>query len=582
MEHVSDNTQVLPKQNEKITDTTNMSVPAHIEKIAHVSPTSTLAHHDSTNKDNEQHLSQSIINITTPPPAPLSQPQTSITLSSTIVDATKTATTQSHATNTVSLNTHTTTHHVQSKVSDMTTSHSSAPAQSSNMPSTSSFSSYANAARANSARSTTTTTSNRIIIPSVQGECGMECPLPRISDATFRQKWNNRHLSINCAVLFENFKEFRHIDYLEALCSIVEPSQIISIGNVGDGKISVVFMSTKIAENVLSAGITIKNQFLQPIPFVSRPVRVVLSRIPAWIPDQPILTFLKQFGRVTSTIRPLPINSNKIEKFTNILSNYREVFICLDKDAKLPQHIQIIDGDDTITIDITTEQKCYACKELGHVARVCPRKVQDQAHQVEPTEYPELNKTKLPQKLPVLTRKQPAQNRLIAQQHAQNLSQQKNPIDISSNLMDISIDGSTVDLFLPPDYPSHTISANKRIASSYPDCSISSKFFAAGNGGESDSSIASTSDDNTIDPLVDEKVQLSHISFENMQLLLKQSHRKRNSQVIGKIVNRFSKKPKDLLEDLVNVKTSMLTNSKNPPAKSLQNIDKLIQYIESL
>lgn len=575
MEIVLDNTQVLTKQNEKITDITNMSVPAHIETIT-VSPTSTLA----TNKSNEQLLSPSFITNTTPPPT--SQPQSSNILSSTIADATKTATTQSHATYTVSLNTHTTTHHAQSKVSDMTTTHSTASAQSSNIPSTSSFSSYANAARANNARSTAITTSNRILIPSVQGECGMECPLPRISDATFRQKWNNRHLSINCAVLFENFKEFRHVDYLEALCSIVEPSQIISIGNVGDGKISVVFMSTKIAENVLSTGITINNQFLQPIPFVSRPVRVVLSRIPAWIPDQPILAFLKQFGRVTSSIRPLPINSNKIEKFTNILSNYREVFICLDKDAKLPQHIQIVDGEDTITIDITTEQKCYACKELGHVARVCPRKVQDQAQQVEPMGFPELNKAMMPQKLLVPTRKQPAQNRLIAQQHAQHLSQQKNSIDTSSNLMDITIDDSTADSFSPPDNSTHIISSHKRTAPSKPDYSISSKIFAAVNGSESESSIASISDENSFEPLVDGKVQLSNISFENMQLLLKQSHRKRNSKIIGKIVNRFTKKPKDLLEDLVNVKTSILTNSKNPPAKSLQNVDKLIQYIESL
>lgn len=111
---------------------------------------------------------------------------------------------------------------------------------------------------------------------------------------------------------------------------------------------------------------------------MSRPVRVDLSKVPAWVPDEPILHFLKQFGKVASNIRPLPINSNKTEKFVNIISNFREIFINLDKNKKLPGNIQIVNGDDTFSIDVITDQQCYVCREIGHLARICQKKRLDQ------------------------------------------------------------------------------------------------------------------------------------------------------------------------------------------------------------
>lgn len=423
-----------------------------------------------------------------------------------------------------------------------------------------------------------------IINTSRQGECGMDCPLPRINDSSFRQKWNNRQLSINCAVLFENFKDFRHTDYLEALCSVVEPSQIISIGNVGDGKISVVFASTQIAEKVLLLGITINDQFIQPIPFVSRPVRVVLSRIPAWIPDQPILAFLKQFGRITSSIRPLPINNNKIDKFTNILSNFREVFICLHKDAKLPPHIQIVDGEDTFSIDITTEQKCYACKEVGHVARACPRKnIEIQSNNID---FPELVKvvkdhqnylgqiSPLPEQqqsssidYQVVDRKQPAQSRLINQQKQQQQSQ---------NLMeesDLAIIKSVIA------QPTTSSGGPKRMATTSIEDTTSPKMFAAGNGSDSDSSMVAVSDDHSFAEILDGKLDLLHITKENMQQLLIQANRKRTPKIINKIIGKYTKSPKDLLDDLIKIQTFIVSDSIN---KSFtKTVDKLILHIQS-
>lgn len=420
-------------------------------------------------------------------------------------------------------------------------------------------------------RSTNITT-NRIVISSIQGECGMDSPLPRINDASFRHKWNNRQLSINCAVLFEALKDVRHIEYLEALCSIIDPSQIISIGNAGDGKISVVFINTSVTDRVLLNGFTVQNQFIQPTPFMSRPIRVVLSKIPAWVPDEPILRFFRQFGKITSNLRPLPINCNKIEKFTNIISNFREFYINLDKDKKLPGHIQVVDGEDTFNIDIATEQKCYICKESGHLARLCPKKLVEQQVTVNKNhskEFPEL--------LGVLQQQQkrlqqPAQNRLEQQQA--DLQQPQQPQQINA-FAEIHKEPT----FKTPNEPIMTKTSTKRHGSptSLTE-SPTTKMAALDSEIESDTmsmDSSSGTDDIAEEPTNKDEI-LVNLSIKDTIQLLQDTYRKKNPKKILDVISKYVEVPTDCLPDLNQFRKTTTSQAK------IAQIDKLKKFVEEL
>lgn len=436
------------------------------------------------------------------------------------------------------------------------------------------------------ASSTATSITNRIVIPTIQGECGMETPLPRINDATFRQKWNNRQLSINCAVLFDSVKDARHVEYLEALCVCIEPTDIVSIGNAGDGKISIVFISTKVAEKVLLHGITLHGIFLQPTPFMSRPVRVVLSKIPAWVPDEPLLKYFKQFGKITSNIRPLPINSNKIEKFTNIISNFRELYINMDKNKKLPGHLQIIDGDDSFSVDITTEQKCYVCRETGHLARICPKKLTGhlQQEQLSTRSFPELRSTIQQQQrelLPPQQQLQPlAQSTQVLAQH--NIHQteirpiiQQPAINQQQNNRHNPATDNLSDTFQFPEFTPMKRAAPK---SSTPEISLAIKKQLLD---DEDEDTASIGDSDSISDFEDDANLLKNITPDRMKKLLEETYHKKNKNKLVKIIKTYSKEPQLLIPDFRTYRSLVQSNSVKP-ANTLQRIDRLIEFVESL
>lgn len=533
----------------------------------------------------------------------------------------------SHTTTTTPTTTQATSHTRIDTISTLTNSSNATP-QTYAMPSSSSllYSEATRRYRMEHAASTTATPTltNRIVIPTIQGECGMITPLPRINDASFRQKWNNRQLSINCAVLFDSVKEARHVEYLEALCHIIEPTDIVSIGNAGDGKISIVLISTKIAEKVLLHGITLRGTYLQPTPFMSRPIRVVLSKIPAWVPDEPILKYFKQFGKITSNIRPLPINNNRIEKFTNIISNFRELYINLDKNKKLPGHLQIIDGEDSFSVDVTTEQKCYVCRETGHLARVCPKKLVEQQPQemLSTREFPELRsivqqqqsnqQSHTQQKLSQSTCNDEQHNTTQKQQQQQEKQQDQQqqkqqelqlqpqqqqrqqpqpsvePLELQAGEKQSTASSSAVykeaNEFSFPNPISKEKDAvvAKRAAtkSSSPSDSPAKKILVDEVESLSDSaSICDT--DSVISDFEDDANLLKKITPDSMKKLLTETYHKRNKTKLKNIVMKYSKSPKQLLPDFKTYRTLVQANSPKP-TNTLQRIDRLIEFVDSL
>lgn len=221
----------------------------------------------------------------------------------------------------------------------------------------------------------TTKTSETTNIPSTSettnNSSNSSFPLPRVNHPTFRSKWDKRFISYDCAITLDPVHGAKQIDYLEELDKIVKAENIVSIGKNTDGRVVVFFTSSEHAETIIQNGLVIQNANVSALPFTVRPTRVLVSNITPNMPDSVILDFLRGYGRVTSALRPVPINYGQQDKFAHILSARREVYVQLEKDAVIPSRIRIIHENNPIFVTFETDVQCFRCKKLGHVASNC-------------------------------------------------------------------------------------------------------------------------------------------------------------------------------------------------------------------
>lgn len=196
-------------------------------------------------------------------------------------------------------------------------------------------------------------------------------PLPKVNHPTFRSKWDNRFLSYNCGITLDAVHGAKQIEYLEEIDKIVEAKHIVSIGKNTDGRYVVFFTSDKHAETIIQNGLVVAGTNITALPVTIRPTRVLVSNITPNIPDKAIIDFLKGYGRITSPLRPVPINSNEQEKFAHILSARREIYVQIEKDTTIPSRIKIIHENNPTYITFETEVKCFKCKKTGHLASNC-------------------------------------------------------------------------------------------------------------------------------------------------------------------------------------------------------------------
>lgn len=196
-------------------------------------------------------------------------------------------------------------------------------------------------------------------------------PLPRVSDPQFKKRWNERHQNNTTTVTFELIPGVKQMEYLDALTTYIDATNIESVGR-DDGRQCIVFTNEKAAQEAIIKGLEINGTFVSGIPVCIKPTRVILSQIPSFMPEEKIMDYLKQFGKLVTWLRPIPINSNNIPKYQHILSFRREIFIQLQDGIDLPNKLKINFNGVVHQIYIETEATCYKCKNTGHMTHSCP------------------------------------------------------------------------------------------------------------------------------------------------------------------------------------------------------------------
>lgn len=198
-------------------------------------------------------------------------------------------------------------------------------------------------------------------------------PLPKVNDPSFRSKWNSRSLGNNCGVSLDTLPNVKQMDYIRAIGTFIDPKKIVSIGKNAEGRLLIFFSNEQSATEVILKGVEVQNQHINALPVYIKPLRILISGIPPHTPDEDITNYLKQYGKLTSSLKPIPINADQDDLYRHILSHRREIYIQPDDSITLPARIKINIDDVIYVLSIETELTCYKCKQNGHMVNSCPQ-----------------------------------------------------------------------------------------------------------------------------------------------------------------------------------------------------------------
>lgn len=445
-------------------------------------------------------------------------------------------------------------------------------------------------------------TSTNIVSPQPQSQAFS--PLPRVSDATFRSKWNIRPLTNNCAVTFESQPGTKQIEYIEAVSTYIEPTKIVSIGKNNDGRMCIVLIDEQSANEVITKGIDINGTYLPALPVYIKPVRVMISQIPSQIPDQDIVNYLTQFGKAITWLRPIPINSNNNPLFQHILSHRREIYLQMNDESQLPSKIRIIYDDVTYVLLLETEYTCYKCKNTGHMTRSCPLNfpannrggpVTDRlnfcsackiaGHKLSECKANKPNNETSHVTPPdsLLTSNTSQMSNLSSQEQ---VNQQPNLVFPYSSQQTLEGESSSQ---LTSQEPSQVQSKTKRISHSnngdeeiHKKITKTNRFDALQVNDDSDSEMSFETSSNSSDQfVVDDDTAITVLPLTTLQNILKETHYKKSSRVIKKVIVQYTEDYRSLVSDFKLLREHVLLTSPNP-TNICQRIDRLLPKLALL
>ncbi|XP_035853760.1 uncharacterized protein LOC118494306 [Sander lucioperca] len=167
-------------------------------------------------------------------------------------------------------------------------------------------------------------------------------------------------------------------------CSVEDIS--LAVGEkVGHGSIMsaarmngavVIFLDREDKVNqVIEAGITVREMFVQVLPLTQPATKVVLSNVPPFISDGFLSRELSRHGKIVSPVKKI-LSGCKSPLLKHVVSHRRQLYMILNhrnEELNLRFHVKV-DDYEYVIFATSSEMKCFGCGEVGHTVRACPRR----------------------------------------------------------------------------------------------------------------------------------------------------------------------------------------------------------------
>ncbi len=139
-------------------------------------------------------------------------------------------------------------------------------------------------------------------------------------------------------------------------------------------KAVVVFLKEELLVNrLVESGIVVSGAFVIVQPLISPTVKVVISNVPPFIPDEDIQRELVRYGKFASGIKMVPLGC-KHESLKHVLSFRRQVFMFLNAPTLNVSFRCVYEGKSYMLYANTGEMRCFECGAAGHVRLSCPQR----------------------------------------------------------------------------------------------------------------------------------------------------------------------------------------------------------------
>ena len=187
------------------------------------------------------------------------------------------------------------------------------------------------------------------------------------------------------AIILDSLEGVPVQDYLLAISTVVDKSDIRYISKISHGRVCIYLSSKEIADKLTdnNVKITIGNHKLEIRPLMSKSKRIILSNVCPIIPSTIIEEELLKHGIKPTSQITYTRAAASLPGFTHVLSFRRQMYLSPEDELKMPASLPIIYDGTNYWIYLSSEKLiCFNCKQEGHLAKHC-RNFEDKTHDKE-------------------------------------------------------------------------------------------------------------------------------------------------------------------------------------------------------
>nr|CAH7732049.1 unnamed protein product [Callosobruchus chinensis] len=177
------------------------------------------------------------------------------------------------------------------------------------------------------------------------------------------------------AIIFNAIDGARIQDYLLQLGPIVNPKNILFCSRISNNRLCIYLSSKAWVDKFLAdpGEIVIQGEKVRARRLVTPSDRLVISNVCPTIPNTAIKTALEQLDlQLLSPISFLRIGAT-LPEYSHILSFRRVTYVAPNESTKIPESIEINHEGLKYRVFLSLDsQKCFKCKQGGHIAAQCP------------------------------------------------------------------------------------------------------------------------------------------------------------------------------------------------------------------